>query len=186
MTNPYVRFIDEPLLSLASKVTEVWYRTLKTAPPRQRWIALIAFFVPIFLYNCAVVPRSTRDTVMPGAGVVLSLLALLVSIAMIVVGSARLKLTSNEWDARRYKACLTEATRHVTSGRVVRIVFPLVGMSNLIGYATLINAGSTVPLVNAQFGLWFFALAAVSYMMACEPPKPDDGDGFAFSPAPTR
>jgi hypothetical protein len=182
MTNPYVRFIDEPLLSFASKVTEVWYRTLRTAPPRQMWIALIVFFVPFFLLNCALIPRSAQDIVSPGASTAVALAALLGSIAMLVTASARLKMTSTIWDAQRYKIGLTTAARQVQTGRIIRIVFPISGFVIFVGTPFRLTQANSMALVTAELGLWFIAITMVSYLMACEPPKPDDGDGFALLP----
>jgi hypothetical protein len=184
--NPYIHFVDEPLLRLTSRISGFWYQTLRTAPPRQRWIALIFFFVPLFLFNCAIIPRSVQDIVLPGASTALSLAVLLGSIVMLVAASAQLKMTSTIWDAPRYKLGLTTAARNVQNGRIIRIVFPLSGIVNLAGTPSRLTEGNSLALVTAELGLWFIAITMVSYLMACEPPKPDDGDGFALLPTHAR
>jgi hypothetical protein len=108
---------------------------------------------------------------------------LFTSIAMLVVASAQLKGIPNIWDAQRYKLALTAAAAQVSTGRIVRIVFPLAGLSNLVSVALRTSHDGTGSLITAEIGLWFIALASVSYLMACEPPKPDDGDGFEYLPS---
>jgi hypothetical protein len=182
--NPYIRFVDEPLLRLASQISGLWYRTLRTAPPRQRWIALIIFFTPLFLFNCALIPRSAQDLALPGPSTVVSLAALFGCIAMLVAASARLKLTSPIWDAQRYKLGLTAAARQVETGRIIRIVFPISAIVNLAGTPFRFSQAPLMALVTAELAMWFIAITVVSYLMACEPPKPEDGDGFALVPTP--
>ncbi len=183
MANPLITFIDEPVLRVASRVSKFWYRSLRVAPPRQRWIALIAIFIPFFLYNCAILPRSVNDSVLTAESFVLAVCLLLGTIAMLVAASAQLKMTSTEWDAARYKQALATAKWREENSRMIRFLFPISGSINLLLNHSTVGDVSTIPSMTAQLGLWFLGITSVSYLMACEPPQPDDGDGFVALPS---
>jgi hypothetical protein len=174
-------WIDEPLLSLASRFSSFSYRTLGIPHPELRLIVRVISNTILFLGGVFQMMVADADHRMMAYSTGAS--GIMMGLMFGVPAIFSMSEATMRWDARRYKQALATASFHKTANLKARLVLFWLMVSCLPLIAFQANMWEAMVQYQKIVFVGFLVSLPFSFLSdflhAAEPPKPDDGDTFA-------